>query len=210
MENVRNLRLVDGSGRPFDARVESALSRMLPRLRREFPSIQDEVVLWQILEEAGRRIVHRESNRGPIEKINGYAWVTSEASRIRCCGSAPARCFSARWPLKPVAARWPAPRQPTAARSRSTEHSYQGASGPAHPGRTARGPMEVLRLLEPGDCAASWLYRQRREPDLLPRQGKDPTQPRRSARRSKTDCPRRPAPRSGCRATHVSTVERIA
>jgi hypothetical protein len=38
--------------------------------------IQDEVVLWQILEEAGRRIVHRESNRGPIEKINGYAWVT--------------------------------------------------------------------------------------------------------------------------------------
>ena len=75
MENVRNLRLVDGSGRPFDAR-ESALSRMLPRLRREFPSIQDEVVLWQILEEAGRRIVHRESNRGPIEKINGYAWVT--------------------------------------------------------------------------------------------------------------------------------------
>jgi DNA-directed RNA polymerase specialized sigma24 family protein len=76
MENVRNLRMVDGSGRPFDARVESALSRMLPRLRREFPSIQDEVVLWQILEEAGRRIVHRESNRGPIEKINGYAWVT--------------------------------------------------------------------------------------------------------------------------------------
>lgn len=65
-------------------------------------------------------------------------------------------------------------------------------------------------LLEPGDCAAAWLYRQRREPDLLPRQGTDPTQPRRSARRSKTDCPRRPAPRSGCRATHVSTVERIA
>lgn len=86
MEHLRKLGLLDGNGMPFDAHVEDALSRLLPRLRREFPALQDEVVQIQILEEAGRRIAHREENGGPIEKINGYAWVTVRSiamSRLR-------------------------------------------------------------------------------------------------------------------------------
>jgi DNA-directed RNA polymerase specialized sigma24 family protein len=86
MEHLRKLGLLDGNGKPFDAHVDDALSRLLPRLRREFPALQDEVVQIQILEEAGRRIAHREENGGPIEKINGYAWVAIRSiamSRLR-------------------------------------------------------------------------------------------------------------------------------
>lgn len=86
MEHLRKLGLLDGNGQPFDARIESVLSRLLPRLRREFPALQDEVAQVEILEEAGRRMVVREERTGPIEKINGYAWVAIRSvamSRLR-------------------------------------------------------------------------------------------------------------------------------
>lgn len=76
MEHLRKLGLLDGDGQPFSAHIESVLSRLLPRLRREFPAIQDDVAQIEILEEAARRLVSRELRAGPIEKINGYAWVT--------------------------------------------------------------------------------------------------------------------------------------
>lgn len=86
MEHLRKLALLDGSGNPFGAHIDRVLSRLLPRLRREFPAIQDEVAQVEVLEEAGRRLVVREARSGPIEKINGYAWVTIRSvamSRLR-------------------------------------------------------------------------------------------------------------------------------
>jgi len=86
MEHLRKLGLLDGNGQPFDARIESVLSRLLPRLRREFSALQDEVVQIEVLEEAGRRLVVREARSGPIERVNGYAWVTIRSiamSRLR-------------------------------------------------------------------------------------------------------------------------------
>ncbi|MCC7241472.1 MAG: sigma-70 family RNA polymerase sigma factor [Acidobacteria bacterium] len=86
MEHLRKLGLLDGNGQPLDARIEGVLSRLLPRLRREFPALQDEVAQVEVLEEAGRRMVVREGRTGPIEKINGYAWVTIRSialSRVR-------------------------------------------------------------------------------------------------------------------------------
>lgn len=86
MEHLRKLGLLDGNGQPFDERIESVLSRLLPRLRREFPALQDEVAQIDVLEEAGRRLVVREERTGPIEKVNGYAWVTIRSiamSRLR-------------------------------------------------------------------------------------------------------------------------------
>lgn len=86
MENLRKLGLLDSNGKPFGARIEGVLSRLLPRLRREFPALQDEVAQVEVLEEAGRRLVFREERTGPIEKINGYAWVTIRSiamSRLR-------------------------------------------------------------------------------------------------------------------------------
>ncbi len=86
MEHVRKLGLLDGNGKPFGAPIEGVLNRLLPRLRREFPALQDEVAQVEVLEEAGRRLVVREERTGPIEKINGYAWVTIRSiamSRLR-------------------------------------------------------------------------------------------------------------------------------
>ena len=85
MEHLRTIGLLDSDGQPFDPRIERVLLRLLPRLRREFPSLQDEVGLAEIMEEAGRRIRHREE-RGPIERLHGYAWVTVRSvatSRMR-------------------------------------------------------------------------------------------------------------------------------
>jgi DNA-directed RNA polymerase specialized sigma24 family protein len=86
MEHLRTLGLLDDHGQPFDAHIERVLSRLLPRLRREFPALQDDVAQVEVLEEAGRRLVVREKRTGPIEKINGYAWVAIRSiamSRLR-------------------------------------------------------------------------------------------------------------------------------
>jgi DNA-directed RNA polymerase specialized sigma24 family protein len=85
MEHLRTIGLLDSDGQPFRPHIERVLIRMLPRLRREFPALQDEVGQTEILEEAGRRIRHREE-RGPIERLYGYAWVTVRSiatSRMR-------------------------------------------------------------------------------------------------------------------------------
>jgi len=75
MEPPRKPDLLDRRGRPFSARIQRVLRRFLPRLRRDFPAIQDEVTQTEVLEEAGRRIVRREERSGPIERFEGYAWV---------------------------------------------------------------------------------------------------------------------------------------
>ena len=85
MEHLRTIGLLDSDGQPFHPRIERVLIQLLPRLRREFPSLQDEVGLAEIMEEAGRRIRHRE-RRGPIERLHGYACVTVRSiatSRMR-------------------------------------------------------------------------------------------------------------------------------
>jgi hypothetical protein len=77
---------VDRTGQPFPDRIQQTLRRLEPRLRRRFPLIRDEVVLAEILEEAGRLIVKRELAVGPIEKLRGFAWVTIQnvaKSRLR-------------------------------------------------------------------------------------------------------------------------------
>jgi RNA polymerase sigma factor (sigma-70 family) len=79
--------LLDESGNPLAARIEGVLNDLAPRLCRQFPLLtKDEVVLVDILEEAGRRLLDRERRSGPIEKLHGYAWVTVRsvaAARMR-------------------------------------------------------------------------------------------------------------------------------
>jgi len=85
MEPLRTIALLDRDGQRFHPHLERVLLQLLPRLRREFPSLQDEVDLTDILEEAGRRIRQREE-RAPIERLHGYAWVTVRSiarSRMR-------------------------------------------------------------------------------------------------------------------------------
>lgn len=86
MEYLTNLALLDESGSPLGPHIQRVLRDLVPRLQRQFPSLKDEVVLAEILEEAGRKIADHEQRSGPIEKLHAYAWVSVRSvatSRMR-------------------------------------------------------------------------------------------------------------------------------
>jgi RNA polymerase sigma factor (sigma-70 family) len=76
MEHLQIPRLLNVRGNPLSERIESALRSLIPRFRRQYPNLQDELVVTSILEKAGQRIEQREQQSGPIEKLHAYAWVT--------------------------------------------------------------------------------------------------------------------------------------
>lgn len=76
MDHMRALGLLDSNGKPLGDRIEHVVIGLLPKLRRRFPTLQDEVALTEVMEEAGRRIANREERGGPLEHLHGYAWVT--------------------------------------------------------------------------------------------------------------------------------------
>ena len=79
MENLRKLGFLDADGKPLDDRLSKVLNALLPRFRRRFPAIQDDVEVTEVFEEAARRITKRERASGPIEKLGGYAWKALES-----------------------------------------------------------------------------------------------------------------------------------
>jgi DNA-directed RNA polymerase specialized sigma24 family protein len=86
VEFLARTALVDESGQPLSSHVQQVLRDLAPRLQRYLPTITDEVLLTEILEEAGRKIRHHEESVGPIEKLHAYAWVTVKSvatSRMR-------------------------------------------------------------------------------------------------------------------------------
>lgn len=79
MESLRKFGLLDAEGKPVEDRLTKVLNALLPRFRRRFPAIQDDVEITEIFEEAARRISKRERASGPIEKLGGYAWKALES-----------------------------------------------------------------------------------------------------------------------------------
>ena len=79
MESLRKLGLLDADGKPVEERLSKVLNALLPRFRRRFPAIQDDVEVTEAFEEAARRITKRERASGPIEKLGGYAWKALES-----------------------------------------------------------------------------------------------------------------------------------
>ena len=78
MESLRKFGLLGADGKLPEDRLLKALNDLLPRFRRRFPAIQDEVEITEVFEEAVRRIQKRERQAGPIEKLRGYAWKALE------------------------------------------------------------------------------------------------------------------------------------
>jgi DNA-directed RNA polymerase specialized sigma24 family protein len=76
MDRMRTLGLLDSNGKPLAERIQRALAKLLPKVRRQFPSLRDDLALTEIIEEAGRRIASREERGGQIEQLHAYAWVT--------------------------------------------------------------------------------------------------------------------------------------
>lgn len=86
MEFVAKPGLLNERGQPFSSRIDRALHDLLPKLQRQFPTLKDEAVVAEVLEEAGRKIADHEQRSGPLEKLHGYAWVTVRSvamSRMR-------------------------------------------------------------------------------------------------------------------------------
>ena len=79
MESLRKLGLLDAEGKPVEDRLSKVLHALLPRFRRRFPALQDDVEVTEVFEEAARRITKHERASGPIEKLGGYAWKALES-----------------------------------------------------------------------------------------------------------------------------------
>ena len=85
------LMLVDAAGRAIDPRITAVLKKMLPRFRRWFPSLRDDVALIEVLERAAQGIARREQRLGPLEHLDGYAWVTLRTVAVSRLRLGPAR-----------------------------------------------------------------------------------------------------------------------
>ena len=74
MEHGDKINFVDDSGQPLTARIQRVLQDLVPRFRRQFPTLRDDVFMTDVLEAAGRRIVDRETRSDPVKKLYSYAW----------------------------------------------------------------------------------------------------------------------------------------
>ena len=85
--HTHSVLLLDEFGQPLSTRLQSVLLPLAPRLQRHFPTLTDECILTDVLEESGRRIAAREERRGPLDNLQAYAWVVARrmaALRHRC------------------------------------------------------------------------------------------------------------------------------
>jgi RNA polymerase sigma factor (sigma-70 family) len=76
MESVGKQTLLDADGLPLDPRIAGVLRELLPRFRNRFLTLDDEVLVSEIFEEAGQRIRDCEAASGPVNNLRAYAWTT--------------------------------------------------------------------------------------------------------------------------------------
>ena len=76
MERLGSVMLVDAHGVPFPDELQDVLTALVPRLLRQFPQVQDPVLLVEVLEDAGQRVHRRQMERGALANVYGFAWVT--------------------------------------------------------------------------------------------------------------------------------------
>jgi len=73
--HAHSVLLLDEYGQPLGARLQSVLLPLAARLQRQFPALNDDCTLTEVLEESGRRIAAREERKGPLDNPHAYAWV---------------------------------------------------------------------------------------------------------------------------------------
>src|SRR5436309_11088667 len=85
-ESLATHALLDDVGQPLSPRLQRVLDDIAPKFRQRFPALGDELLVTEVLEEAGRRIANHERASGPVENLDAYTWVTVRnlaRSRIR-------------------------------------------------------------------------------------------------------------------------------
>ena len=73
--HANSVPLLDEYGQPLSTRLQSVLVPLAARLQRQFPALNDDCTLTEVLEESGRRIAAREERKGPLDNLHAYAWV---------------------------------------------------------------------------------------------------------------------------------------
>jgi hypothetical protein len=73
--HANSVLLLDEYGQPLSTRLQNVLLPLAARLHRQFPSLNDDCTLTEVLEESGRRIAAREERKGPLDNLHAYAWV---------------------------------------------------------------------------------------------------------------------------------------
>lgn len=68
---------LDSDGSPLDARIQRVLRDLRLRFRTRLPRLDDDVLVTEIFEEAGRRIATHEAEHGPVDNLEAFAWTTS-------------------------------------------------------------------------------------------------------------------------------------
>src|SRR5215210_8303397 len=76
MEPLGKQALLDAAGNPLSPRIQGVLRQIRPRLRARFPALDDDVLLTEVLEEAGQRIEMQERDSGEVKSLGAYAWKT--------------------------------------------------------------------------------------------------------------------------------------
>lgn len=82
MKSGTNIPLADANGQPLGQRIQKVLCDLIPRLRRSFPSLRDDAVVTNILEEAGQRISTREERIGSVDELHKYTWTAVKNAAI--------------------------------------------------------------------------------------------------------------------------------
>ena len=149
--------LLDEFGQPLSTRLQNVLLPLAARLRRQFPSLNDDCTLTEVLEESGRRIAAREERKGPLDNLHAYAWVV--VRRI-----AALRLRHDQWAVASATLTGPESEMRAAPHARRIRHiradlqrhSLQGTSGKSEPDRTTNRKREKRRSVRRRDCPRLW------------------------------------------------------
>ena len=152
--DAHSVLLLDEYGQPLSTHLQKVLLPLAARLRRQFPSLNDDCTLTEVLEESGRRIAAREERKGPLDNLHAYAWVVVRrmaALRLRhdhwAIANATVTSAESEVALRRHACRI---RHIGADLQR---HSLQGTFGASEPDGTANRKGKECRSLRRRDCA---------------------------------------------------------
>ncbi len=76
MKSADRLTLVDDHGIPLDERIQEVLRALRPRFYRLLSRLDDDVLVIEVFEEAGRRIVAYEAEHGEVDDLHAFATTT--------------------------------------------------------------------------------------------------------------------------------------
>jgi RNA polymerase sigma factor (sigma-70 family) len=73
MKSVGTHILLDSEGQPLNPQIQRVLRQLLPRFRNKFLTLDDEVLVIEILEQTGRSIADVEA-AGQVDNLEAFAW----------------------------------------------------------------------------------------------------------------------------------------